>query len=104
MLIHHRVHVADLQYAEPGFAERLADLVKRHGLERGALGIEVTEETLARDVDEVAATLENLRDAGLALAVDDFGSWYSSLATLGDLPVDAVKLDPSFVRGVGSDL
>jgi len=64
MLIHHRVHVADLQYAEPGFAERLADLVKRHGLERGALGIEVTEETLARDVDEVAATLENLAARG----------------------------------------
>ena len=40
----------------------------------------------------------------MALAVDDFGSWYSSLATLGDLPVDAVKLDQSFVRGVGSDL
>ena len=98
------VNVDGLQLEEPGFAERLADLVRRHGLERGALGIEITEETLARDADEVANTLDSLRDAGLALAVDDFGSWYSSLATLGDVPVDAVKLDQSFVRGVGSDL
>jgi EAL domain-containing protein (putative c-di-GMP-specific phosphodiesterase class I) len=98
------VNVAGLQLAEPGFAARLADLVQRHGLERGALGIEITEETLAEDADVVARTLDELRDAGLALAVDDFGTWYSSLATLGDLAVDAVKLDPSFVRGVGSDL
>jgi EAL domain-containing protein (putative c-di-GMP-specific phosphodiesterase class I) len=98
------VNVAGLQLAEPGFAQRLAGLVERHGLERGALGIEVTEETLAQEADLVTHVLEDLREAGLALAVDDFGSWYSSLATLGDLPIDAVKLDQSFVRGVGSDL
>ncbi|MDX6243689.1 MAG: hypothetical protein QOE76_1412 [Frankiales bacterium] len=98
------VNVAGLQLAEPGFAQRLAALVKRHGLERGALGIEVTEETLAQDADVVVRILEELREAGLGLAIDDFGSWYSTLATLGDLPVDAVKLDQSFVRGVGSDL
>jgi EAL domain-containing protein (putative c-di-GMP-specific phosphodiesterase class I) len=98
------VNVAGLQLAEPGFTDRVADLVKQHGLDHGALGIEVTEETLAQDVDSVARTLDELRDAGVALAVDDFGSWYSSLATIGDLPVDAVKLDQSFVRGVGTDL
>ena len=98
------VNVAGLQLAEPGFAERLAGLVELHGLERGALGIEITEETLAQDDAVVTRILGELREAGLALAVDDFGSWYSSLATLGDLPVDAVKLDQSFVRGVGSDL
>jgi predicted signal transduction protein with EAL and GGDEF domain len=48
--------------------------------------------------------LAGLREAGVALAVDDFGTWYSSLATLGELPIEAVKLDQSFVRGVGSDL
>ncbi|BEP16428.1 hypothetical protein acdb102_47390 [Acidothermaceae bacterium B102] len=98
------VNVAGLQLAEPGFAERMAGLMQRYGIERGALGIEITEETLAQDVTIVATILDELREAGLALAVDDFGSWYSSLATLGDLPVDAVKLDQSFVRGVGSDM
>ncbi len=98
------VNVAGLQLAEPGFTERIDDLVVRHGLERGSLGIEITEETLAQDTDQVSRTLDELRDAGIALAIDDFGSWYSSLATLGDLPVDAVKLDQSFVRGVGTDL
>jgi diguanylate cyclase len=48
--------------------------------------------------------LEALRDIGVALAIDDFGTWYSSLGTLGELPIEAVKLDQSFVRGVGSDL
>src|SRR3954451_2551304 len=98
------VNVAGLQLAEPGFTERMEDLVQRHDLERGALGIEIAEETLAEDGDQVARTLEELREAGIALAIDDFGSWSSSLATLGDLPVDAVKLDQSFVRGVGTDL
>jgi len=98
------VNVAGLQLAEPGFTDRVRALLERHRLDRGALGLEVTEETLAQDPTLVADTLEELRDAGVALAVDDFGSWYSSLATLGDLPVDAVKLDQSFVRGVGSDL
>ena len=50
------------------------------------------------------ALLERLRDMGIALALDDFGTWYSSLGTLGELPIQAVKLDRSFVRGVGSDL
>lgn len=98
------VNVAGLQLAEPGFTDRVAALVQQHGLAAGTLGIEVTEETLAQEPALVADTLEELREAGVALAVDDFGSWYSSLATLGDLPVDAVKLDQSFVRGVGSDL
>ena len=98
------VNVAGLQLAEPGFTDRVAALIRRHGLAAGTLGIEVTEETLAQEPALVAVTLEELRDAGVALAVDDFGSWYSSLSTLGDLPVDAVKLDQSFVRGVGSDL
>src|SRR5439155_25406421 len=50
------------------------------------------------------ARLEALRSAGLALAIDVFGTWDASLATLGELPIEAVKLDQSFVRGVGSDL
>jgi diguanylate cyclase len=48
--------------------------------------------------------LERLREIGVALALDDFGTWYSSLGTLGELPIEAVKLDRTFVRGVGSDL
>jgi EAL domain-containing protein (putative c-di-GMP-specific phosphodiesterase class I) len=68
------------------------------------LGLEVTEEGLALGSRHTPALLEALREAGVALALDDFGTWYSSLGTLGELPIEAVKLDRSFVRGVGSDL
>jgi diguanylate cyclase len=98
------VNVAGSQLLEPGFVERITDLVRRSALPPDTLGLEVTEEALASGSRVAPALLEALRNAGLALAIDDFGSWYSSLATLGELPIEAVKLDRSFVRGVGSDL
>jgi EAL domain-containing protein (putative c-di-GMP-specific phosphodiesterase class I) len=98
------VNVAGSQLLEPTFVERLAKLVNDCALPAGVLGIEVTEEALATGSRAAPALLQMLREAGVALAVDDFGTWYSSLATLGELPIEAVKLDRSFVRGVGSDL
>jgi len=98
------VNVAGSQLLQPGFVDRVARLVHDSALPPGALGIEVTEEALAIGSRTAPVLLESLRDAGVALAVDDFGTWYSSLGTLGELPIEAVKLDQSFVRGVGSDL
>jgi EAL domain-containing protein (putative c-di-GMP-specific phosphodiesterase class I) len=98
------VNVAGSQLLEPGFVDRVARLVHDSALPPGALGLEVTEEALALGSRTAPALLESLREAGVALAVDDFGTWYSSLGTLGELPIEAVKLDQSFVRGVGSDL
>jgi EAL domain-containing protein (putative c-di-GMP-specific phosphodiesterase class I) len=96
------MNVSGLQLADPGFVDRVGTLVSGAGLPSGALGLEVTEEALGQD--GTPGVLESLRDAGVALAVDDFGTWYSSLATIGEVPVDAIKLDQTFVRGVGSDL
>jgi EAL domain-containing protein (putative c-di-GMP-specific phosphodiesterase class I) len=98
------VNVAGSQLLEPGFVDRVAALVHDCALPPGVLGVEVTEEALAAGSPLAPALLEALRDAGVALALDDFGTWYSSLGTLGELPIEAVKLDQSFVRGVGSDL
>jgi len=98
------VNVAGSQLLQPGFVDRVARLVHDSALPPGALGLEVTEEALALGSRTAPALLESLRDAGVALAIDDFGTWYSSLGTLGELPIEAVKLDQSFVRGVGSDL
>lgn len=98
------VNVAGSQLLQEGFVERVAGLVHDSALPPGALGLEVTEEALALGSRTAPALLDSLRDAGVAVAVDDFGTWYSSLGTLGELPIEAVKLDQSFVRGVGSDL
>jgi EAL domain-containing protein (putative c-di-GMP-specific phosphodiesterase class I) len=98
------VNVSASQLLEVDFPERVAGLIAEFDLIPGTLGIEVTEETLATGSKHAPILLQELRDAGAVLAIDDFGTWYSSLGTLGDLPIEAVKLDRTFVRGVGSDL
>jgi EAL domain-containing protein (putative c-di-GMP-specific phosphodiesterase class I) len=98
------VNVAGSQLLEPTFVERVARLVGEAALPPGMLGLEVTEEALSTGSRAATELMASLREAGVALAIDDFGTWYSSLGTLGELPIEAVKLDQSFVRGVGSDL
>jgi EAL domain-containing protein (putative c-di-GMP-specific phosphodiesterase class I) len=98
------VNVSASQLLEADFTTRVAGLIEEFGLAPDTLGIEVTEETLATGSRHAPALLQELRDIGVALAIDDFGSWYSALGTLGELPIVAVKLDQPYVRGVGSDL
>jgi EAL domain-containing protein (putative c-di-GMP-specific phosphodiesterase class I) len=99
------VNVSGSQLLALDFVERVAEVIAAHDLPSGRLGLEVTEEGLAAAGSRHAVTLlERLREAGAAVALDDFGTWYSSLGTLGELPIEAVKLHQSFVRGVGSDL
>ena len=98
------VNISGSQLLEPDFVDRIAHIVTESALPPGMLGLEVTEEGLAAGSIYTPQLLERLRAAGVALALDDFGTWYSSLGTLGELPIEAVKLDQSFVRGVGSDL
>jgi EAL domain-containing protein (putative c-di-GMP-specific phosphodiesterase class I) len=98
------MNVSGAQLAAEGFAEDVAELVAATALPRGRLGLEISERSLDLLGDRAVGVLGRLRATGLALAVDDFGTWYSSLGTVGDLPIDAIKLDRSFVRGVGVDL
>jgi EAL domain-containing protein (putative c-di-GMP-specific phosphodiesterase class I) len=67
------------------------------GLEPGALTIEITETTLMRNVQETARRLTQIKALGVRIAIDDFGTGYSSLAHLQRFPVDALKIDRSFV-------
>jgi diguanylate cyclase (GGDEF)-like protein/PAS domain S-box-containing protein len=74
-----------------------------HGLPPSALTLEVTERVLVEASGPVVAHLAELRRAGVRLAIDDFGTGYASLAYLRQLPVDIIKIDPSFVAGLGED-
>lgn len=98
------VNIAASQLAQPSFAEWLSWLRGTAGLQPGVLGIEVTEAALGKVGDRAIELLGELHEAGVAIAVDNFGTWYSSLAAIDELPVDAVKLDQRFVRGLGHDL
>jgi EAL domain-containing protein (putative c-di-GMP-specific phosphodiesterase class I) len=98
------VNVSASQLASPGFAEVLVEAMARYELPAGALGIEITEGAITMLGGRALPLLAELRSAGVVLAVDDFGTWYSTLGALEELPIHAVKLDQRYVRGVGGDL
>ncbi len=82
---------------------RIADALDRHGLPAHALTVEVVEDTLMLDPDRALETLTALRSIGLRIAVDDYGTGYSSLAYLHRLPIDEVKFDRSLTAGISAD-
>jgi diguanylate cyclase len=89
-----------------GYSDRLIILLAQTGFSAERLTLELTEESLIRDIDQAAAQLEKLRDHGVRIAVDDFGTGYSSLAYLKALPLDYLKLDKGMtpdIVGIGKD-
>lgn len=80
----------------------LASLFERYQLVPGSLSIEVTESAVMQDVDAAMATLLELNRQGFRIAIDDYGTGYSSLAQLKRLPVDELKIDKSFVLAIDS--
>jgi EAL domain-containing protein (putative c-di-GMP-specific phosphodiesterase class I) len=96
------VNVSAVQLREPGFPERVACVLAEGGTAAEDVVIELTESVFADD-EGVAEALRRLRALGLALSVDDFGTGYSSLSYLRRLDVDSVKIDRSFVAGLGGE-
>ncbi|WP_246267729.1 putative bifunctional diguanylate cyclase/phosphodiesterase [Nonomuraea typhae] len=91
------------QITAPRFVETVAEALEESGLPASALTLEVIEEMLVEDAEETISRLSELRALGVRLAIDDFGTGYASLAFLRQLPVDMIKIDPSFVSGLGRD-
>ncbi|MBS0396858.1 MAG: bifunctional diguanylate cyclase/phosphodiesterase, partial [Proteobacteria bacterium] len=92
------VNVSAHQFSRPGFADSVLRTLFSHGVKPGQLQMEITESTLMRNLDDTATSLAKFRAAGIALSVDDFGTGYSSMGYLRQLPLDALKIDRSFVR------
>jgi diguanylate cyclase (GGDEF)-like protein/PAS domain S-box-containing protein len=91
------------QVSMPDFAEAVLTALDDSGLPRSALTLEVTERVLIEIDAQIMDGLARLRHLGVRLAIDDFGTGYASLAYLRELPVDIIKIDPSFVAGLGTD-
>ncbi|MET0860448.1 MAG: EAL domain-containing protein [Mycetocola sp.] len=92
------VNVSAMQLARPEIFNWLHEMLQEHTLPDGALTIEITESQMIADVDGVAARLCVLRELGLGISLDDFGTGRSSLAQLQDLPITELKIDRSLVQ------
>jgi EAL domain-containing protein (putative c-di-GMP-specific phosphodiesterase class I) len=95
------VNLSARQLAEPDIPERVARALADAGADPSGLHLEITETVLLDDVDAAVESLQKLKLTGVRLCLDDFGTGYSSLTYLCRLPVDVVKIDRSFVAGLG---
>jgi diguanylate cyclase (GGDEF)-like protein len=97
------VNVSGRQLARPEFLSEVEGALERSGLNPGTLGLEITESVLLKDASLPRSTLEAVRGLGVRVLLDDFGTGYSSLSRLKGIPVDAIKVDRSFVDGLGDE-
>ncbi|MBB1518761.1 phosphodiesterase DibA [Aquipseudomonas guryensis] len=97
------VNVSSRLFSRGELDLRVARVLAQTGLDPARLELEVTESAVMDDPDRALELLQHLRSLGVRLAIDDFGTGYSSLARLKRLPVDKLKLDQSFVRGLPND-
>jgi diguanylate cyclase (GGDEF)-like protein len=97
------VNVSPVQLRDPDFEERFFSAAGWQSKTGNGLDIEITEGALLEDSVGLTRTLQSLRSAGAQVSIDDFGTGYSSLSRLSQLPVDALKIDRSFTRGLVGD-
>ena len=94
------VNVSARQFYARDFVKSVADTLDRHGVDAQRLELELTETLVMRDSAEAVGRMHQLKRLGIRLAMDDFGSGYSSLNYLKRLPFDEVKIDRGFVQGI----
>ncbi len=95
------VNVATQQLIDGSFLDLVHDALGETGIDADSLWLEITETALMADTTAAGVALRDLRGLGLHLSVDDFGTGYSSLTYLKRFPVEAIKIDRSFVTGLG---
>ena len=97
------VNVSRTHFAEPDLAEQIRDMVDKEGTPHELIEIELTESAFFDDKKAMLRTVTKLKEYGFAVSMDDFGSGYSSLNSLKDMPLDVLKLDAEFFRGENAD-
>jgi EAL domain-containing protein (putative c-di-GMP-specific phosphodiesterase class I) len=90
------VNVSPLQLAEPAFFAELRQVLADSGINPTALCLEITENAMMSATEEVARQLDHIRQLGVYIAIDDFGTDHSSLSRLRDMPAEVLKIDRSF--------
>jgi len=95
------VNLSPRQLIEPNLVEEVAAIVARTGIPPETVWLEITEGALAADTESTLGVLRRLRALGVRLAIDDFGTGYASLGHLKSFPVEVLKIDRSFMAGLG---
>jgi diguanylate cyclase len=97
------INVSPRQLATPGFVRSVADITDECGIDADSVCLEITERAMIRDIESTRKTLAELKEVGVQIAVDDFGTGYAVLSHLKSLPVDTLKIDKAFVHHLGTN-
>lgn len=97
------VNISSIQLYQPGFVQQVLNVLQQTGANPALLKLELTESMLLTDMPQAISRMRLLKQSGIRFAIDDFGTGYSSLHYLQQLPLDQLKIDQSFVRGLPDD-
>ncbi|HEU4853637.1 MAG TPA: bifunctional diguanylate cyclase/phosphodiesterase [Telluria sp.] len=100
---HLAVNVSNWQLTQPGFEERIEQILTDSGVDPSRLTLEITESAFINDLDDAIARMNTIRALGLRFSIDDFGTGFASLSYLRRLPVQELKIDQVFVKNLGTD-
>lgn len=100
---HIAINISDIQLREDGFIDYIAELLQKYEIPPEYIEFEITEGVIMQSVAKNIELLLGLKRLGVSIALDDFGTGYSSLSYLKRLPIDVLKIDKSFVDGIGVD-
>lgn len=95
------VNISASQFKNPHFISQVEEILKKTGLQPEYLEVEITESTAILEFGEIIEKLNGLKKIGISIAIDDFGTEYSSLGRLKMLPLDRLKMDKHFIDGIG---
>ncbi|WP_447556294.1 putative bifunctional diguanylate cyclase/phosphodiesterase [Vreelandella sp. EE22] len=97
LTLHLNVNVSGVELHRPGYVNQIKEILVQTGIDAQDLQVEITESIFLHQPDTIAQVLESLRELGVRIALDDFGTGYSALGYIDRYPIDAIKIDQSFV-------
>lgn len=97
------INISAIQYKRSDFVRNLTEVIKKYHIKPEEVELEITESVLIEDFEEVKEKLHILREYGVRISLDDFGTGFSSLSYLKGLPIDTLKIDKSFVDTIEGD-
>jgi EAL domain-containing protein (putative c-di-GMP-specific phosphodiesterase class I) len=98
------VNLSPRQFVDPHLLNDIRNALGQSGMPPSLLELEITESMVMQDLARTVRLLNEIKDLGITLAIDDFGTGYSSMAMVRELPIDALKIDRSFVREINRDM